>query len=85
LQKQVGAQLGELRAYLLLVFLFAKGNPVHQFFIFNHSITFSFVILSCLTVFIFYTSRFSDQLRCSIAISAGSGEHRSGENRDYSE
>ena len=75
----------ELRAYLLFVFSICQRQSGTSIFIFNHSSTFSFVILSCLTVFIFYTSRFSDQHRCSIAISAGSGEHRSGENRDYSE
>ena len=46
---------------------------------------FSFVILTWFWGFIFYTSRFSEQLRCSIAISAGSGEYRSGGNRANSE
>ena len=48
-------------------------------------LTFSLVILTWFWVFIFYTSRFSEQLRCSRAISAGSGEHRSGENHDHCE
>ena len=46
--------------------------------LFSVILTFSLVILTWFWVFIFYTSRFSEQLRCSRAISAGSGEHRSG-------